>query len=128
MLLDDFAAALRDAQLVDGTSGWKLYIGYLQDGLDRAVCLYETPGGVPEQRWAIDYPGLQVRVRGRADDFAAVQSKIRAVFDVLHAGEVEVGAAYVYIYALTSEPLSLGQDEKRRPTLVQNYRIMKDRV
>lgn len=91
------------------------------------MCIYETPGLAAEEGFAMDYPDIQVRVRGKPDDYQATRAKLQAIFDLLHAGEAAVGADYVYLYCKQSGPLPLGQDEKRRPHLAQNYRIMKNR-
>lgn len=134
-LLDDIGNALIAAGLVTTGSGdWKLMLGYLQDIPDRAVAVYEAPGGAPEQRWAIDYPDFQIRVRGRENDYPAVRAKLQAIFDLLHAGEAAInttvsptGGEFVYVYAISSGPVPLGNDEKRRPHLSQRYRTLKNR-
>lgn len=134
-LLDDIGNALITAGLVTtGAGDWKLMFGYLHDAPDRAVAIFEAPGGAPEQRWAIDYPDFQIQVRGKENDYPAVRAKLQAIFDLLHAGDVEINTtvsppsgAFVYVYAVSSGPVPLGSDEKRRPRLAQRYRTMKNR-
>ena len=45
-----------DAGLVQENSAvdWMLYKGFMEDGPDRAVCLYETGGDPPDERLALD--------------------------------------------------------------------------
>jgi hypothetical protein len=114
-----------------------IYIGSMEDGdpkvqppivADRAICLYDTPGEAPEEKWLIDYPSFQVRVRGQPNDYPTVRAKVQAIFNALHAQEMNIGTAYVFVYAKNSGPLSLGNDERRRVALVQNYRVMVSRV
>jgi hypothetical protein len=131
VLVDDIGAALVAANIGHTTAtaaDWRIYFGYLQDPPDRAICIYETGGEMPETNWLIDRPSFQIRVRGNPDDYQAVRTKIQDVFNLLHAGEVAVGTDYVFIYAVQSGPIPLGQDEKRRPHLVQNYKVMKKRT
>lgn len=125
--LDDLGTALTTAGLVDGVSGWKLYLGFINDTPDKAVCIYELPGGAPEQAWSIDRPGFQIRVRGEADGYQAARAKWQAIFELLHDGDASVGASWVYLYATHSGPMSLGQDEKRRPHLGLRLAAMRNR-
>lgn len=129
MLLDDIGTALEVAQICksDGTSDWMLYKGFMLDQPDRAICIYETPGTAPEEQFAIDYPDFQIRVRGNPNDYKSARHVIQRIFNALHAQETNIGAAYVFCYAKQSGPMSMGRDEKMRPHLVWNYRVMKDR-
>jgi len=128
-LLDDVGAALTTAGLVGGATGWKLYFGHLFDepGADEAVCLYETPGEMPEQAWAIDRPGLQVRVRGAPNGYQDARAKLQAIFELLHDGDASVGGGMVFLYCAQSGPTPLGNDEKFRPHMSQRYYSMRDR-
>lgn len=127
-LLDDLLTALvNEGLVVTSEADWKIFLGYMPESPNRCVCVYETPGLAPEARWEVDYPDFQVKVRGNAEDYQAVRAKLQAIFDFLHSGQADVGAAYVSIDAKNSGPLSLGQDEQKRPSLVQNYRVTKTR-
>ena len=140
MLLDDVARALLEAGVghltPDGTD-WQIYLGYLQDAPDRAVCVYESGGEVPETNWLIDRPHFQVRVRGLIDDYKVVREKEQQCFLALHSQEVALtaasgdqsppGARWIYCMAIQSGPIAMGQDEKRRPNLSRNYRAMRER-
>lgn len=137
--LEDIRAALVNAnvgQITASNTDWFIYIGYLQDSpqtgaaktiADRAICLYETPGEPPQELWAIDYPGVQIAVRGAPDDYQAARAKLQAIFDALHAEEVAIGSDYVYFTCLNSGPIPLGNDDLRRPKLAQNYSVMRNR-
>lgn len=129
-LLDDVGAALTTAGLVGGATGWTLYLGHLFDepDKDKAVCLYELPGEVPEQKWAIDRPALQVRVRGAANGYSAARAKLQAIFDLLHAGEDAVGGGMVFLYAAQSGPTPLGADEKFRPHISMRFFSLRNRT
>lgn len=106
---------------------WQVFVGYMQATPDRAICVYETPGEAPLERWAIDYPSFQIKVRGKPDDYDAVRQKFQDIFLALHANESNIGTVFVYCYARQSSPTPMGQDENRRPSLVWNFRTMKDR-
>lgn len=139
--LDTIQSSLVNAgvgQKTNSATDWMIYKGMMQDSApgattplavaDRAICLYETGGRPPLERWAIDYPGIQVVVRGQPDDYTAVRKKIQDIFNQLHANEGDLSADFVYLYATQSGPLMMGIDEKRRPRLGWNFRIMRNRV
>lgn len=123
-------------QKTDSGEDWMVYLGALPDaspeGLDmkvasRAICLYETPGGVPEEFWAITYPGVQVVVRGAPNEYAEPRNKIQDIFNQLQSNEAAlVGDAFVYFNATHSGPLSLGMNEKRILRLAWNFRSMRN--
>ena len=128
--LDGVQAALIAAHVGQKTSSaddWMIYKGDLPDQPDRAICIYETPGRPPLEAWAIDYPSVQLVVRGTVDDYTAVRNKIQDAFNALHAQETAIGAAFVYFYAINSGPLPMGKDEKRRISLAWNFRSMRNR-
>lgn len=137
-LADDISAALVSAGAGQATSSgtdWFIYTGgYLYDNqpgqtdiADRAISITETAGDAPEEEWALDRPGFQIRVRGKPDDYQATRTKLNDIFTALHAQEAAVGTAYVFVYCKESGPVSLGYDEKRRPQLANNYRVTKAR-
>jgi hypothetical protein len=131
MILDDITAALIAQNVGQTTSDkgdWMIFQGYTQAEPSRCITLYETVGDPPEEGFAIDYAGVQIKVRGNPDDYRAVRLKLRAIFDALHAQEQNIGPNYVYFYCRNSGPISLGQDELRRPSMAQNYRSMENRT
>ena len=138
-ILKDIQAALVAAgigQITDSKQPWMIYRNVMADTdpkatnkvvNDQAICLYETSGEVPEEGWSLDRPAFQIAVRGNPDDYDTVRAKLLECFDLLHAGETNVGTAYVYIYGKESGSISLGQDERRRTKLVNNFRVMRVR-
>lgn len=139
--LDCVAAALVAAgvgQQAVSAIAWMIYIGAMQDDEpggtafnDAAICLYETPGLVPEEGLALDYPAVQVRVRTTPDGYTAGRQKMQDVYDALHANEtpIKTGAStpFVYFYAQQSAPIGMGMDVRRRHSFVWNFRSMRNR-
>jgi hypothetical protein len=109
---------------------WFICQGFSQDGpsiADRQIVIAETPGEPPLNRWAIDYPSVQVVVRGGPDDYQAVKEKMQDVFYALHEQEGYLSPSFVFMVSKQSAPISMGQDERRRPRLAWNFRSMRDR-
>lgn len=128
-LLDDIATRLQTDGIgtIGASSGWAIFKAALPDGPDTAVALFETGGDAPEERYALDRPTFQVRVRGDAWGYSAARTKMQDIFAALHAQEANVGSDYVYIYAVQSGPIQMGHDESDRPHLSLNFRVVKKR-
>lgn len=138
LTLPAISAALVAAGVGQATAAatdWFIVFQALQDSApaatktiaDRQICLYETPGLPPEERLSLDYPGVQVRVRGKPDDYTAVRAKLQDAFNALHSQEVAIGTEFVLFECQNSGPIQLGPDDKRRPHLAQNYRSTRQR-
>lgn len=137
--LDGVTAALISAGLGQITSpgtDWFISQGYLPDGLpltDRAIAIYDTPGRPPERGYLnpLDYPSVQVVVRGGEADYQLVRDRIQDIYMALNEQEpaIKAGATspFIYFYSQQSAPLSMGRDEKKRPKLSWNFRSMRYR-
>lgn len=137
--LDAFAASLIAAgigQGDDSSRDWFISVGIMPDSgptttavkaiADRQICLYETPGMPPDPSWAVVYPGIQLVVRGKENDYQAVRNIIERAWQQLHANEVQLSDQFVYCYATHSGPLQMGIDEKKRIRLAWNFRMMRN--
>lgn len=130
MIADDIMATLVAAGLGQNTasnSDWMIRVGYMQAGPDKTICIQEAGGRPPETGQQVQYPTIQIRVRGAGDGYQDMRDKEQAIFNFLHAGNapVDIGGNYVYCFALSSSPVPMGQDGNRRPSVVRNYRLMR---
>lgn len=137
--LDAVAHALVAANLGQITSlnaDWFISQGYMPDGppgVDRAIAIYDTPGRPPERGSLnpLDYPSVQVTVRGGEADYQAIRDKIQAIYMTLNEQEAAIttvtGSPFIYFYSQQSAPLSMGRDERKRPKLSWNFRSMRYR-
>lgn len=124
-------------QITDITQPWFISQGYLHDDIslpDRAIALYDTPGRPPERNASltpIDYPSVQVVVRGGESDYALVRDTIQAIFNALNEQEAAIttvtASPFIYFYSQQSAPISMGRDERKRPKLAWNFRSMRYR-
>lgn len=130
-------------QNTDSKAPWMIYKGSMPDSdlnqaplktiNDQAICLYELSGIAPLEAWLIDYPGVQVMVRGAPDGYTECRTKIQEIYLRLHATESALNTAagavdWVYFYATHSGPIIMGMDKKRRMRLAWNFRSMRNRV
>lgn len=131
--LDKVSAALVAqgvGQITAIGTDWFICQGFSQDGpgiADRQIVINETPGMPALNRWAIDYPSIQVMARGKVDDYAALREKMQDVFYVLHEQETLLGSEFVFMESKQSAPILMGQDEKRRPRMAWNFKSMRNR-
>lgn len=82
---EGFENILVAANQVNGATGWPLYIGTFPSSVDQAVLIIEGGGRQPEVAIAIDYPALQILVRGKKNSYAAARLKAQEIFEVLQA-------------------------------------------
>lgn len=135
-LLADVLDHLTVAGLINGSTGWTGYAGYLPPSPDQVIAIFETPGEPPElvkdgsDEIAYDYPRFQVRGRGARHGYAALRSKLGAIFAELHGSSLSPASgdpAYVLVRAVQSGPLPLGLDDNDRPGMTWNYTAIRER-
>ena len=62
---------------------WPGKVGRQLTEPDRCITIVNTGGLNPNPKWKIDYPGIQVRVRGNKNDYPGTFGKCQEVKDVL---------------------------------------------
>jgi hypothetical protein len=109
-----------------GTFGTDLFVSREPASPDAVVTVYDTGGFPPDPNAGIglQYPTVQVRVRGVKGGYTAASVKARAVHDALH-GVTEAswnGSRYLWVFG-QQDPMFLGYDESDRPLFAQNFRL-----
>lgn len=111
--------------------GWSLFVAFLPDAPDSAICLYDTEGRKDGRLMSsgkmIGHPGVQVMVRclSYADGWKKAES-IATLFDGVRKDSVDMGSEGDYIIdnvSRTSPVESLGVEEinnRRRHLFVIN--------
>lgn len=121
--------------IAGGATGWRLGVGALTPDPHQQVVILDAPGSNPNPKWLLDFPSIQVIVRGNPDDYDAAYTKIKAIKDRLlgrtsgHVGTPPVDPAPEYRNWWTSvtglgDIIPLGQDDKSRFLFSVNYRII----
>lgn len=65
------------------TTGWSISIGRLPSTPESALCCVPSGGLSPWPGKLLNFPSVQVIVRGNRNDYTGAQSKTREVIDVL---------------------------------------------
>jgi len=123
-LIDDVGSKLVSDSVVGGATGWTLYKSIMKDSPDKAIAVFDTGGGSPDQTQGDAYDPLtfQVMIRGEAYGYSAAKTKADAVFTSLNNATV---SGYAYMFASHSGVLSLQPDKNNRTQLVINFECMK---
>lgn len=111
---------------VNGASGYLIRLGRLTEGRDEMVVVRDSGAAQnPDPKWLLDYPTIQVMVRGAENDYTGAFAKIIACRDVLLGLEAQTvnGDRWDAVTGLGGAML-LHYDEKNRPVLTHNFRII----
>lgn len=103
-------------------SDWNIKISKLVDEPDRVIAIFDVGGNRPDPRWLLDYPHVQVMVRGKT--YGETFTKMKDVFDALqgrYPGTVN-GDNWDGIFANT-HPAHIGYDEKDRPIFSVTFKL-----
>jgi len=107
------------------TTGWGIFIAVEPVSPDTAITIYNSGGSAPNPVWLVDYPSVQVRVRGTVNGYQAAYSKMVAVRDTLlgYPSSDLNGDRWVAVNQI-GELVELGQDDSNRPLFVVNFRLI----
>ena len=132
MLLDEIATRLQSQGVgtTASTASWFVAKGFLPPTPDKCIALFETGGlpNDPHEAALVDRPTFQVRVRGDAYGYSTGRAKLGAARTALEVGNTTLsGRRFIHVVA-QGEPVSLGQDENNRPSLVMNFTALRSRT
>lgn len=112
--------------VIGGASGWLRKIGGLGQA-EKEVALLDSGGREGEVKVAIDYPSVQVLVKGSKTDggYVACYDKSREIYNAL-TGRDTPDADYPELVSCiaVNPPAWLGRDDKDRPMFSINFRLI----
>lgn len=111
--------------LAPSTSDWLLAVSIMMDKPDAQICSFDVAGQAPNPKWLLDYPCIQVIVRGKPRGYQEAFRKARDVYDVLLGLDPRTinGDRWDAITVL-SPPALIGYDSIQRPSISTNYRVI----
>lgn len=124
----DISALLVSASIgtagTTSTSTWGIFIGKEPAGNYRTITLYNTVGLDPEPLLNINYPSIQVRVRGIVNDYAAGWTKIADISKLLISHAVYSGTTATYTgFWQQGSDMFLMYDENSQPIFISSWRL-----
>lgn len=107
------------------TSGWAVYVSKMPDKPDTCIALYDSGGGNPNPAWLLDFPSVQVRVRGDENGYQALFNKVTDIKNALlgHPG-ADVSDGRLVSVRMDGAPAFLGYDELKRPMFTINWTLI----
>lgn len=108
-----------------GDNDWHILISRGKPKPDRMIVIYDTSGMAPEPGLDINYPGIQITVRGLPNEYKDLHAKARRIKDELLGmpNTVINGDVWASI-TMTSDIISLGYDENERPQVAMNFQLI----
>jgi hypothetical protein len=110
---------------------WNIWIGKQPDGpigsvKDRTITVYDAGGRTPDPKWLLDFPSIQVRVRGGPNDYVVAHNKahdVRGALLGIPSFTASNGDRIDGIRAIGGVAFA-GWDEKQRPQHVFNLSLI----
>lgn len=108
-----------------GVSGWTVEIGAMPDEPDKVIMISDTGGLEPNPKWLLDFPSLQVMVRGAVSGYLDTFREAKAVKDLLLGlPSQDLNLDRWVSVTLASDVASIGRDENMRPLFSTNFRLI----
>jgi hypothetical protein len=105
-------------------AAFSMHLGKLPDKPDAAILINSTGGMPPEPRLLLNYPSVQVVVRGAPSGYVAAAAKIQEVVNALVGATPGNLSGDVYRGCIQVGDVSyLGQDENTRDLFSANFRF-----
>lgn len=130
----DLAVIFKDILVSGGagtfaaTSGWSLHVNGLPDdnmSPDTAISISNSGGAASNPKWLLDFPHVQVRVRGAKNGYNAAWTKAVQVHDLLLGiSSQNVSGGRLDSVTAIGHINPLGNDDSNRPHFTMNFAII----
>ena len=106
-------------------SGWQIEIGTMPDKPDQIIYINDTGGLPPNPKWLLDFPTIQVVVRGAVGTYLDTFREAKAVKDLLMGADSQdiLGDRWVSI-TMNGDLGFIGRDEDERPMFSINFALI----
>lgn len=106
-----------------GTNDWAIHIGKLINNPDNIIIVTSSGGIAPNPKWLVDYPSVQVLIRGK--DYVTAKGKAQNVKDtLLGISNQTVNGDILAAVNMIGDITPLGFDESNRITFAVNFSII----
>lgn len=107
------------------TADWAVHIGREPKTPNKVVTIYDTGGRAPNPKWLLDYPNIQVKVRGAPNGYAEARLKaIRIKDELLGITSLDVNGNRWVSVTMAGDITLIGYDENERPMFAINFRLI----
>jgi len=106
-------------------STWSLEIGTAPDTPNKVTTLTDTGGLDPNPKYLLDFPTVQVVVRGDPNGYVAARTEARAVKDVcLGVDSQDIGTDRLVAINQLGDVAYIGRDDQMRPMFSINFALI----
>ena len=109
-----------------GTSGWQTEIGAMPATPDKVIMISDTGGLSPNPKWLLDFPTIQIMIRGIVSGYIVTAREAKAVKDlILGVASFTTSEGDRWVSATMNGDLGfIGRDENMRPMFSINFALI----
>lgn len=107
------------------SSGWGIFIGKIPQKPETAIAVITTGGETSNPKYLLDYPSIQVLIRGAKNGYSAAYTKALAIKNTLLglSSQTVNGDLWVQVNMI-GDIASLGFDENDCPMFSANFALI----
>lgn len=110
---------------LDMAGPWRITTGRQGDTPDRQITVYDVGGLAPNPKWRINYPSIQVRVRGQKDVYPGTWGKANDVKEfLLGLAPQDIEGDRWTAVNIIGDIAFIGYDATARPEFTVNFRCI----
>lgn len=104
---------------------WVIVISRIRDKPNKMITIVDTGGPAPEPGLDVDYPTVQVLVRGEPNGYVDAYKKAQAIKNVLlgRPSELRNGDTWASV-VMVHDILPIGYDDNERPEFSMNFQLV----
>lgn len=107
------------------STGWRIWVAFLPDAPDTSIVLYDTGGRASNPAWLIDFPTVQVLVRGKQGGYQDAWARAKMVKNaLLGIPSRNVSDGRLVAINMLSDITFIGNDKVSRPELTINFALI----
>lgn len=111
-----------------GTRGADIFYGQMPESPDVLLGVFDTPGFAGDPKFAMDFDGLQIQVRGASNNgYAAAFSRAKLIQErMLHYAGDTFGDHNIVAIEPASSVYHLKRDENNRDVFTVNFNVIRE--
>ncbi len=107
------------------SGSWQIHVSKQPLEVDQSITIYDAGGLAPYPKWLLDFPSVQIIVRGLENSYETTYNKTKEVKDaLLGLPSQDINGDRWVSVTMIGEMASLGYDEKQRPEFALNLRLI----
>jgi len=108
-----------------GQADWAIYIGVQPVNPNRVIVITDSGGRTPDPRWLLEYPSVQVSVRGGPSDYQAAALKCKEIRQILLGlPSQDLNGDHWVSVLMAGDFAFVGFDATRQPEFVGNFNLI----